>query len=240
MDLANETEQSKLNIRYQDIKAVIFDVDGTLYSLKKMYGIMRIEMVKHYLKHPRQLREIKIITNFIRERENHALNIVDDLENAQYEWAAKASGSSIEKVRNLVQKWIFQEPLKHLYSCRHPQVLELFENATSRGLATAIFSDYPAQAKLSQLGLSPNCIVSSTDKNVGRLKPDPKGLLVTATQLGVAVENCLFIGDRDDRDGECARRAGMPYLILGKGKNILPVIPRLLSNPFSEIKDHDK
>ncbi|WP_196795358.1 HAD hydrolase-like protein [Richelia intracellularis] len=32
--------------------------------------------------------------------------------------------------------------------------------------------------------------------------------------MGVSVEDCLLIGDRDDRDGECARRAGMKYFIL--------------------------
>ncbi|MDZ8184149.1 MAG: HAD family hydrolase [Nostoc sp. ChiSLP02] len=240
MDLLTESEQSTLNFKYQDIKAVIFDVDGTLYSLKKMYRIMRLEMLKYYLKHPLHLPEVKIVTNFINEREKNVLNIVDDLENAQYEWAAEVSGVSIEQVRKLVQKWIFQEPLKHIYSCRHPEVLELFKNVANRGLATAVFSDYPARDKLSQLGLSPNCIVSSTDKNVGRLKPDPKGLLLVAETLGIAVENCLFIGDRDDRDGECARRAGMPYLILEKGKNTQTVKPNLLSNLFCEIEDNDK
>jgi len=58
--------------------------------------------------------------------------------------------------------------------------------------------------------------VSATDVEVGRLKPDPKGLIVAASSLNTPVKECLFIGDRDDKDGECARRAGMPYLILNR------------------------
>lgn len=40
------------------------------------------------------------------------------------------------------------------------------------------------------------------------------GLFVIVETLGVSVEDCLFIGDRDERDGECARKAGMTYLLL--------------------------
>ena len=228
-----ERHYRKNGINFKSIKAVIFDVDGTLYNLRKMYEIIRIEMLKYYLKHPKKIQDIKIVWNFIRERERRAFDIVADLENAQYEWTANALGVSPERVRSVVQRWIFQIPLKHIYSCRHPKVLELFDNLVCRGIATGIFSDYPAQAKLAKLGLSPRCVVSATDNNVGRLKPDPKGLFVAAEALGVSVEHCLFIGDRDDRDGECARKAGMPYLILGKGKNILPSEARLLSNQIS-------
>jgi FMN phosphatase YigB (HAD superfamily) len=215
---------------HQKTKAVIFDVDGTLYSLKKMYRIMRLEMVKYYLTHPQELRDIKAVTNFIHEREKRVFDRVDDLENAQYTWAAQASGVSSIKVRALVEKWIFQEPLKHIYTCRYQEVITLFETFKSQGLLTAVFSDYPAQAKLDKLNIFPDCIVSSTNKNVNCLKPNPTGLLVTAETLGIPVEQCLFIGDRNDRDGECARKAGMPYLILDKGKNILFRSTELSSN----------
>ncbi|MDJ0796359.1 MAG: HAD family hydrolase [Calothrix sp. MO_167.B12] len=208
------SKNTKINIDIQKAKAVIFDVDGTLYNLKKMYGIVALEIARYYLQHPQKIREIKIITTFMEEREKHALDVVDDVENAQYEWAAKKSQTSPEKVRKIVEKWIFKIPLQHMYDCRRLEVLELFKNLIINGIPTGVFSDYPAEAKLAKLGLSPDCIVSATDKNVGRLKPDPKGLFIAAEILGVAVEDCLLIGDRNDKDGECARRAGMPYLIL--------------------------
>ena len=57
-------------------------------------------------------------------------------------------------------------------------------------------------------------IVSATCAGVNRLKPDPAGLLVAAEKLGVPAAECLFIGDQEAKDGACARRAGMPSLIL--------------------------
>ncbi len=207
-------KKERININSKKIKAVIFDLDGTLYHLKKIYRMVRMEIVNYYLQNPREIGDIKIITDFMKEREKHALDLVDDVEKAQYEWAAKKSKSSPEKVRQVVDKWIFQAPLKYMYHCRRTEVLELFHNLIINGIATGVFSDYPAAAKLEALGLFPQCIVSATDKNVGKLKPDPKGLLIAADILGVAVEDCLLIGDRDDRDGECARKVRMPYLIL--------------------------
>jgi phosphoglycolate phosphatase/putative hydrolase of the HAD superfamily len=56
-------------------------------------------------------------------------------------------------------------------------------------------------------------VVTTSDESVNRMKPDPLGLIILAERLRIPVESCLLIGDRDERDGECARRAGMPYLI---------------------------
>ncbi len=211
-----------LNVNLKDFQAVIFDVDGTLYNLKKMSGLVKLEILKYYVQHPQEIKDIKIITTFMEEREKHAFDIVEDVENTQYLWAANSLGISSTKVRSVVQKWLFDIPLQHIYACHYPEVLALFTNITNQGIATGIFSDYPPQAKVAKLGLIPNCIVSATDKSVDCLKPNPKGLLMTAEILGVPVEKCLFIGDRDDRDGECARRAGMPYLILGTGNTVFP------------------
>jgi len=83
-----------------------------------------------------------------------------------------------------------------------------------RGIPIGVFSDYPALGKLRALGLTAQVIVSATSAEVNRLKPDPTGLLLAAGKLGLPAPECLFIGDQEAKDGECARRAGMPYLIL--------------------------
>jgi putative hydrolase of the HAD superfamily len=197
-----------------NIKAVIFDVDGTLYSLKKLYDRMHWELFKYYSTHPSKILDLWILHNFIQARERNAAVLVPDLEKAQYEWAAHSSRMPLARVQQVVQRWIFEVPLNYLYDCRYPEIIELFVGLADRDIPTAIFSDYPSQAKLTCLGLFPQCIVSSTDRHVNRLKPHPKGLRAVAEKLGIGVQDCLFIGDRDDRDGECARRLGMNYLIL--------------------------
>ena len=42
--------------------------------------------------------------------------------------------------------------------------------------------------------LEVNAMVSATDADVDRLKPNPKGLIVAALKLNTPVYECLFIG----------------------------------------------
>ncbi|MCK4261033.1 MAG: HAD family hydrolase [Halanaerobiales bacterium] len=201
------------------LKAVIFDLDGTLYDQRALRRCMFLDIMAYYLMHLRRLKDLKILRDFRHERKKNAFEAVGDIESAQYIWGAQASGVSPERVCSVVQEWIFRIPLRHISSCRYPGVLEFFDNLHHRGISTAIFSDYPAAEKIATLGLSNCFIFCTTDNNINCLKPNPKGLFVIAETLGISVEQCLFIGDRDDRDGECARRAGMKYLILERRRS---------------------
>jgi phosphoglycolate phosphatase/putative hydrolase of the HAD superfamily len=172
------------------------------------------EMVTCILRQPGRFAELRILWRFRRMREKHAAESAPDLESRQYVWAAHAAGVSPEKVRQVVKEWMFERPLAYLRSCRYPGAQALFSQFQRQGILIGVFSDYLAQDKLNALGLTAQVIVSATCAEVNQLKPDPTGLLVAARQMRTPVPDCLFIGDQEAKDGECARRAGMPYLIL--------------------------
>ena len=77
-----------------------------------------------------------------------------------------------------------------------------------------VLSDYGhATEKLEALGLSPTLfdwIVSAPE--LGGLKPAPQLMQIVTKQMGVTAEECLVIGDREDTDGEMARRAGAEFV----------------------------
>jgi len=198
------------------IRAVIFDMDGTLYDQGKLRRKISWEMLRFLVAHPTGLSDLKILWDFRKAREKNASLIDGDIEERQFEWGAKTSKVSVEKVRQVVQYWMFTRPLSYLGACCYPGARDLFSKLNEKKIPIGIFSDYPAKDKLQALNLEVNIMVSATDVEVGRLKPDPKGLIVAASKLNTPVNECLFIGDRDDKDGECARRAGMPYLILNR------------------------
>lgn len=197
-------------------KAIIFDVDGTLYDQKKLRKRIIWEILKFLALHPNRLIDFKILWDFRKSREKTVSMQVSDIENQQYVWGGHVSKVPPEKVHQVVREWMLEKPLRHLPACRYQGVLEIFSYLRKRNIRTGIFSDYPVRDKLSVLGLSPDVLVCATDREVDRLKPDPKGLLVAAEKLRIPVGQCLFVGDRDERDGECARRAGMPYVIIDK------------------------
>ena len=191
-------------------KAVIFDVDGTLYNQQPLRRKMLVALLGHYALRPWRWRELRILSRFRAEREKRPGAVGPDLENAQYAWC----GYPAAQVRPVIQRWIFNHPNQYLAACAYPGVQDFFAALRHRGIKIGIYSDYPAQAKLAALGLTADAVVSSTDAAVDRLKPDPAGLLSAARQLGVAPAECLFIGDRPELDGECARRAHMPFLLV--------------------------
>jgi phosphoglycolate phosphatase-like HAD superfamily hydrolase len=195
-------------------KGVIFDVDGTLYDQRKVRPCMVRDMFAAVLRQPGRIVKLRILYQFRRMREKHAGEAASDLESRQHVWAAQSAGVSPEKVREVVKEWMLERPLAYLRSCHYPGAQALFSQFQRQGIPIGGFSNLPAQDKLQALRFTAQVIISATGAEVNRLNPDPTGLLVAAAKLGCPAPECLFIGDQDAKDGECARRAGMPHLIL--------------------------
>lgn len=201
------------------MKAVIFDVDGTLYDQRKLRIRIISDMFLAVLLAPGRLSELKILYHFRRAREKNCGSTAGDIAWRQYAWAAEKTGCKPERVQRVVEKWMHVLPLKHLPTCRYSGASDVFHHLKRRRVGIGVFSDYPAEAKLSAMGLAADVIVSAVDEDVDRLKPHPRGLLLAAEKLQTPVSRCLFIGDRDDKDGECARRAGMLCWIMDRPRS---------------------
>ena len=192
---------------------VVFDLDGTLYDQGRLRWCMAMRMVHELVWSATGRRQIKIIHWFRRLRETLAETEAENVNHLQYALVASELSISEDEVKAVVEAWLLQRPLKYLRKFREPGVASAFTQLQRTGKIIAVFSDYPAHAKLAALGLHADIIVAATDAEVNRFKPNPKGLL-RALDLGNAVpERCVVIGDRDDRDGECARRIGAPFLL---------------------------
>jgi FMN phosphatase YigB (HAD superfamily) len=195
------------------IRLVVFDVDGTLYDQRPLRRRMRLALLRHCLIRPRELSLLRTLQAFRRLREEMEEQGGGEVSRLQYERPATLLGLSPEIVQLAVETWMYERPLIYLPAARYPGVDRIFEALRLSGRKAAIFSDYPAEAKMRALGLKADFHVAATDPDVQRLKPHPLGLQRILERAGASPESCLYIGDRDERDGECARRLGVHYLL---------------------------
>lgn len=202
------------------IQAVLFDLDGTLYHQAPLRWRMLRELALTPLtRGPLGARRLaRILGRFRKERElmREVPGRTTPLAQLQYQVPAQDLGVSAGDVEREVVEWMYERPLRHLRPHRRAGVGRFMEQAQQAGLGLGCFSDYPVDLKLEALGLSGSFDVQmdATQPDIDCFKPEPKGFLVCAERLGVDPQRVLYVGDRPEVDGEGARRAGMPVIIL--------------------------
>ena len=203
-------------IPLSQIRLVIFDLDGTFYNLGQMRKRVIRDMVFYYLLRPHRWREIQWIQTFRSVREEMAETPHARLDQSSYEKVAARTQGSPEKIHQIVNRWMLHHPLPYLAQMLYPEASPLLARLKQLGIEVAVFSDFPAQEKIKAMGLDVGAVYSAHTPEIDQLKPSPKGLLHIANAFEVPPPQCLMVGDRDDRDGEAARRAGMQYYVLAK------------------------
>jgi putative hydrolase of the HAD superfamily len=126
---------------------------------------------------------------------------------------AERTGLSEARIGELVAEWMERRPLRRLAACRYEGLPALFAGLSASGRIVGVLSDYPAAAKLKALGLCADHVVWAGDAGVGVMKPHPRGLELLMARANSPPENTVLIGDRIDRDGVAATRAGARCLI---------------------------
>ncbi len=205
-----EEKSGPVDWRYVDF--VAFDVDGTLYDQRALRLRMMRDMILHAAG-KRSLTAMSVIRTYRLVRERLGDQEVAGFERILVDETASRVGCSKELVGSVVSEWIHVRPLRHLPACRYPKLQELFAGLRRSGKTIGILSDYPALKKLLALGLDADVIVCAGEEGVERLKPHPQGLEVLMARAGAVPARTMLIGDRIERDGFAAERAGAKCLI---------------------------
>jgi HAD superfamily hydrolase (TIGR01509 family) len=197
------------------LKALLFDLDGTLYDLQFVRRRVLMRLATVYAVRPvTGFRVARVLSAYRRGQDVLRSEAADcELAEAQFRFAAAATRESDDFVRQTVVRWMEREPLTHLHSAARPGLAELLVAARRDGIRLAVCSDYPAAEKLTALGVTPlfDTIVCAQDACVQRFKPDPRMLNVALERLGISAAAALFIGDRVEIDGAAAAAAGIRF-----------------------------
>ena len=218
------------------LRAVLFDLDGTLYRQPPLRALMAFELatlpLSGPLRAPRRLKALRAYRSAQEHLRTRSGLIPAD---AQIAAAAHASGLPVAEVAALVEDWMMTRPLKYLQFCRAPGLERLLSGLDGRGIRTGVLSDYPAHAKLRALGLADRFspVLCGTDPEIGAFKPSPRGYLRACEIWNFDPAEVLYVGDRADVDAAGAAAAGMPCVIVDRtaapagGYDVCPSLERL-------------
>ena len=92
------------------------------------------------------------------------------------------------------------------------ELLDAIEAAGSRWGIVTNKPEYLARQVVPQLGWESRCAILIGGDSLPQRKPHPLPLLHAAAQLGVALDDCVYVGD-DQRDIDAARAAGMKSVV---------------------------
>lgn len=205
------------------IRALLLDVDGTLYRPRPVRLRMGAELALLPLAAGSPASAVsvwRIVAAFRRLREGLRDRPADGepLERAQLEAAASATGRPVEEVAAVVEEWILRRPLRHLAAAVAPDASAVLDRAAAAGAAIGFLSDYPVVDKVRALGLERHLgggvALCTTDPAIDAFKPDPRGFELAAERFGLPPAEVLYVGDRPAVDAAGAARAGMPCAIL--------------------------
>jgi putative hydrolase of the HAD superfamily len=204
------------------IKALIFDIDSTLYDRKKAQVSILEKIIALYPMLFCSLKKERVLEAFL-ESDRIAVEAFDagapsgGLRDLRSKLFLKSVGLSEEYADDITDTYVREYP--HVYAPVDGAV-EIIEKAKRFKLG-AVSNGLPdvQYRKLETLGIRDkfDCIILSEEVNIR--KPDPRIFLLAAEALGLSPVECLFTGDSYNSDVVGAKRAGMYACWLRQNKS---------------------
>ncbi|WP_077622854.1 HAD family hydrolase [Sediminibacillus massiliensis] len=186
------------------LKAVFFDLDGTL--LNRDESLMRF-IEEQYVRFSKELEHIpkqEFISRFIK------------LDNRGYVWKDVVYRQLIAEfeVENLTWQELLQDYLEKFpdYAVPFPKLHKVLEALKNEGMKLGIITNGKGKFQLDNIkALEIECFfdVILISEFEGVKKPEPEIFLRAVRQLQIRPEEAIFVGDHPENDIEAASNTGM-------------------------------
>ena len=225
------------------IKAVIFDIDNTLYNYDEAHEAAFPELCR-YVKEQFGWdaaffeREHKAAYREIREELGEQSAIHNRL--IRYQRILEKNGCPLCPHVTAMASLYWTALLDAMVPSEG--AAEVFAGLKARGLTIGIGTDMTAYVqfrKLEKLGLLPCVDFVVTSEESGAEKPEKALFELCRKKAGAEAQECLFVGDNPKKDGRGALAAGMQachvspdraaegegYVVIRKLKELLQIVP---------------
>ncbi len=194
------------------VKAVCFDLDGTLYPYRRMLTTaMPLSVVNpgfflHFVKVRVEIRTIRPIVNF---------------RQLQAELLAQRMSVPVAVAWERIERIVYRRLIRAFRTVRpFPFMRETLTRLSEEGFRLGVLSDFPVQEKLSFLGLNHIWDCSLCSEEAQYLKPNPEPFLMLAERLELKTEEILYVGDRYHSDIVGAYKTGMSTAHLSRKRRV--------------------
>lgn len=189
------------SLNLSEIKAVAFDIDGTLYRTWKF----NIRMPFHFFIHCFFFLKYGLVRNELRKKE-----ISGNIQQIQAEMMAKRLKCSPEKAISELDRIVYsglEKKFETIKPCKG--VVNFIKKLKDKGYKIGILSDFPPEQKGEIWGIKKICDVVLGAEDAGALKPSVIPFNKLAEKLGIPSENILYVGNSHKYDVMGAKKAGM-------------------------------
>lgn len=206
-------KQTTKDIEFNNYKIWILDFDGTLYYQLPVRVIMGCWLMFYYLLHPFRLKEFFFLLEYRKLKENLTDIVLSN--NQQNELLINRLCEKYHVVSNdmiaTIKMWFETKPRFFIFKFQRRKFINTIREYQKKGVLMVIYSDNPLQEKLEAISFTPDYYFDSNHAIINCMKPNTQGLNNIIKILKKEPEEFLYIGDRYDRDGTCAKNAGISY-----------------------------
>lgn len=220
--------------QFHEVKAIIFDVDGTLADSGNLGYTASLELLKkhelptitydEYCEHTRYTTPDRLARHAglepgTNEFYNQGAVLAKEFDNLYIDRVSLETAAFFPGIMDLIRSVPPTTKVAALTNaaCRYAHAVLTVNDEDQKWLYRRFSSIHGAD-------------------DVPKPKPHPDGLLMICSELGVSADECVYIGDSPS-DGEAAKAAGMPSIGVGWGAHD---IHRLAANFDATVESVDQ
>jgi len=205
------------------IRAVGFDLDGTLYPATALYhkligkGLPNLRFLIAFGRVRHELRAMLAAPEF-RAR---GIRGIEELHRYQAELVAKRLRADPERTYTEIETFFYTKAVLPFATIDpYPGVAGLLDQLRAGGLKLGALSDFPCDKKLELLGIANKFHVTMTSEETGFVKPDRASFDLLARRLGVANDEILYVGNSEPYDVKGSLGAGMRAALISRNRGV--------------------